>query len=289
MAKLDFCFTYYDGDAARDMAHMNRLARGGYTDIIISQRKFGSLTLKQIKMILGNDYEEIWPAIELVMVKDEEERYYIEWLDNSITQMKGHSGHQSENGKKGGRPPKINPNESENKPEIKQTESEVKTNSNPNKEKIKPLGDGDGNVYEDENGSETGDENEPAFAKQRLLPQMHEIWKASIPHYTPDKHMDYPALSKISMFIFNQAHITNGYGDPAKEILCLNTFQLIADQVNREQFWIGKPLKAIAGNIQEFYNKIKNPDNGKKELNGRKQHPTNSAIKEALARKLNQK
>ncbi len=39
MAKEDFCFTYYDGDAARDMAHMNRLERGAYTDVIISQRK----------------------------------------------------------------------------------------------------------------------------------------------------------------------------------------------------------------------------------------------------------
>ena len=44
MAKADFCFTYYDGDATRDMAHMNRLERGAYTDVVIQQRQRGHLS-----------------------------------------------------------------------------------------------------------------------------------------------------------------------------------------------------------------------------------------------------
>ena len=56
MAKEDFCFTYYDGDAARDTTHMNRIERGAYHDLIISQRKFGHLTIDQVKKILGRDF-----------------------------------------------------------------------------------------------------------------------------------------------------------------------------------------------------------------------------------------
>lgn len=103
MAKSDFCFTYYDGDASRDMAHMTRLERGGYTDIIISQRKFGFLTLDQIKKILGKDFQEIWPAIELVMIKVSDDSavpntyHYIEWLENSRTKAVKHSTKQKDN------------------------------------------------------------------------------------------------------------------------------------------------------------------------------------------------
>jgi hypothetical protein len=128
MAKEDFCFTYYDGDAARDTTHMNRLERGAYHDMVISQRKFGHLSLDQVKKILGRDFAECWPAIELIMKVDTEGKFFIEWLDTSIQKMRVQSKHQSENGKKGGRP-KANHN-----PTKSQTEPEQK-----------PLGDGDGN------------------------------------------------------------------------------------------------------------------------------------------------
>lgn len=104
MAKEDFCFTYYDGDAARDMAHMNRLERGAYSDLIVSQRKFGHLRLSLIKKTLGNDFDDVWESLEIILKKDEEGKYYIEWLDNSVEKMKKQSCHQSNNGKKGGRP-----------------------------------------------------------------------------------------------------------------------------------------------------------------------------------------
>jgi len=97
MAKSDFCFTYYDGDAARDMSHMNRLERGAYTDIIISQRKFGHLTIEQIKKTLGRDFDDCWGAIELILSTDNDGKYFIEWLDNSVEKSRKHSKKQSEN------------------------------------------------------------------------------------------------------------------------------------------------------------------------------------------------
>ena len=133
MAKADFCFTFYDGDAAREMAHMNRLERGGYMDLIIQQRQRGHLSLDFIKKILGKDFESVWSAIEITLIKDEEGNYFIEWLENSEIKAKKQSRHQSENGKKGGRG---NKKESETKP----IQSQIK----PNESKIKPLGDEDG-------------------------------------------------------------------------------------------------------------------------------------------------
>jgi hypothetical protein len=141
MAKEDFCFTYYDGDAARDTTHMNRLERGAYHDLVISQRKFGHLTLDQIKKILGKDFTECWPAIELIM-KVADGRYFIEWLENSIVKMRKQALHQSANGKQGGRGKK---------------KTQTIPNSKPTESQIKPLGDGNG----DEDGIEENNKKEP--------------------------------------------------------------------------------------------------------------------------------
>lgn len=124
MAKADFCFTYYDGDAARDKAHMNRLERGGYDDLITSQRKFGRLSLALVKKTLGSDFEATWDAIKIVLVQDEAGNFFIEWLDNSLQRMKRQSLKQSENGKKGGRG-KAN-SKANKKPNESQTQSQEK-------------------------------------------------------------------------------------------------------------------------------------------------------------------
>ena len=143
MAKLDFCFTYYDGDAARDMAHMNRLERGAYSDLIISQRKFGPMPIEKIKKILGADFEACWESLEAVLLKNEKGDYYIEWLQNSTNKSKKHSKKQTKN-----RFGKTKNNQKE-----------------PNNNQTEPLGDGDG--YEDE----IEDEIESFGKSENLLSQ----------------------------------------------------------------------------------------------------------------------
>ena len=91
MAKEDFCFTYYDGDAAHDMAHMNRIERGAYVDLISAQRKFGHLTKKFIEKVLSSDFEKCWESLEMILKKDADEKYFIEWLDKSLKKSKEHS------------------------------------------------------------------------------------------------------------------------------------------------------------------------------------------------------
>lgn len=80
MAKEDFCFTYYARRAYSDISHMTRSERGAYQDIILQQVRFGRLTLGQIKAALGADFDDCWPALELVLGR-EDDLYFITWLD----------------------------------------------------------------------------------------------------------------------------------------------------------------------------------------------------------------
>jgi hypothetical protein len=139
MAKEDFCFTYYDGDAARDTTHMNRLERGAYHDLIISQRKFGHLSLDQCKKILGKDFADCWPSLELIL-KTADGKFFIEWLDISIRKAKKHSKKQSENVTK---------------------RYQKSTNQLPKEPTVTPLedGNGDGNESEDVSKKEGAGEN----------------------------------------------------------------------------------------------------------------------------------
>lgn len=93
MAK-DPAFLFYDGDAARDVSHMNRLERGAYFDLIQAQRKFGGYTMEQARKILGKDFDEVWPALELILSKTDDDKYFLEWVQNSIENRKEHAEKQ---------------------------------------------------------------------------------------------------------------------------------------------------------------------------------------------------
>lgn len=189
MAKEDFCYTHYDGDEARDMTHMNRIERGAYTDIRIFQRKVGHLTIDQIKKVLSKDFEECWPAIEMVMKRDEQGKYFIEWLENSLNRAKKHSNKQSENGKNGGRPPK-------NKPNINPNETQTEAISNPTLSQKKPLEDEDG--YGNELGNEFEEGGTGETMPAGIVPQMLQTFMADNPAYPSDQLTDFPALRLIA-------------------------------------------------------------------------------------------
>lgn len=148
---------------------------------------------------------------------------------------------QQENGKKGGRKPKLNPN--------------TNPTTNPNES------------LHNEDEIEIEDEEEKELENEKyLIPQILQNWYESFPTYTKSKKEDYPAVLRIINFMIEQ-HALKGFGDDASKEKIKGTFEAIADQIKQDQFWINKPLKSIANNIQEFYNKIKNPTNGKKSSN----------------------
>ena len=79
----DPAFLFYDGDAARDVSHMNRLERGCYFDLIQAQRKFGGYTVEQARKILGKDFDDCWSSIELIL-SNENGLFFIEWVRDSM-------------------------------------------------------------------------------------------------------------------------------------------------------------------------------------------------------------
>jgi hypothetical protein len=92
----DPAFLYYDGDAARDVSHMNRLERGCYFDLIQAQRKFGRLSVDIIKKILGKDFETCWESVKICLSYDND-MYFIEWLELSTIKRKEYSESRRKN------------------------------------------------------------------------------------------------------------------------------------------------------------------------------------------------
>jgi hypothetical protein len=98
MAK-DPAFLFYPADASQDTQFMNRLERGAYFDLVKGQRMYGGFTVVQLRKILGNDFESVWPSLELVLEFDGE-RYFVGWLRLSISKRDSYSEKQSERVKK---------------------------------------------------------------------------------------------------------------------------------------------------------------------------------------------
>lgn len=92
----DPAFLFYDGDAAKDVSHMNRLERGCYFDLIQAQRKFGRLSIDIIKKILGKEFETCWDSVKICLTYDND-MYFIEWLENSTIKRKEYSENRRKN------------------------------------------------------------------------------------------------------------------------------------------------------------------------------------------------
>jgi len=94
MAK-DPAFLFYPADASEDTQFMNRLERGAYFDLVKSQRLFHGYTTEQLRKVLGRDYEEVWPSLDLIL-KHDESGYFISWVRDSLTSRKEYQQKQKE-------------------------------------------------------------------------------------------------------------------------------------------------------------------------------------------------
>lgn len=157
----------------------------------------------------------------------------------------------------------------------------------------------DGNANEDGNiilekdtlSSEGTKEGGMGETNPFLVPKMQMIWYDTIPTYTKDISNDYPAIIEIYKFIASQAKLKD-ITNPDTQERVLGTFQMIAIEANEDDFWRVKPLKSIAKNIQEFYNRIKDKKNGqsrtKSKTNGFAKH-SDADIKAALTKSFEQR
>ena len=95
MKAKDPAFLFYPADASQDTQFMNRLERGAYFDLVKGQRIYGGYTVVQLRKILGNDFDAVWPSLELVMEFDGE-RYHVGWLKLSLYKREEYSKKQSD-------------------------------------------------------------------------------------------------------------------------------------------------------------------------------------------------
>jgi uncharacterized protein YdaU (DUF1376 family) len=234
----DPAFLFFPGDWLGGTQTLTRLHKGAYMDLLMAQFNNGHMALQDIQFILGEkDFNDLWPKLKTKFKIDFDGLLYNQKLENEIIKRKKFTDSRHNN--------------------LKST----KTHTDHHMGSQMENGDINGDINRNRDGDDyLGKSENPFNGAGLLIGQMHEVWKKSFPSYTDDIQHDYPACKSIADFIFKNANIINGYGNNNEEIKVLNTLQLIADQVNREPFWTNKPLKSIASNIQEFYNKIKNPN-----------------------------
>lgn len=91
----DPAFLFYPGDASNDTQFMNRLERGAYFDLVKSQRLFHGYSMDQLRKVLGKDFDQVWPSLELILQQDET-GYFIGWVRESISNRNAFSKKQSE-------------------------------------------------------------------------------------------------------------------------------------------------------------------------------------------------
>lgn len=234
MAK-DPAFLFYPGDYLKDTQCLSERVQVAYDRIMCEHMRNICISHQQLKFFtkkLSSDEIE-----ELMMVlKKVEGGYQIEWVAESICKRMTYSESRRKN-----RSGKVK--------NISSTYDKHMVNENEivNEDEIK---------------------NEKSENDEFLVPSLCQIWYTTFPNYTKDQKKDFPAAAEILSFMCKQHDITdlNANRDEIKA-----TFEKVAQEVQKDNFWQNKPLKSIASNIQEFYNKIKNPTNGittpKKRLN----------------------
>lgn len=117
---------FYTSDFLTGVSNLTMEERGQYITLLCLQHQLGHLNLKTINLNISNLSQDVLNKFTI----DEDGNYYNERLEFEIGKRDKFIKHQSENGKKGGRPkkPKRNPketqSESENEPKKKPLENE---------------------------------------------------------------------------------------------------------------------------------------------------------------------
>lgn len=103
------------------------------------------------------------------------------------------------------------------------------------------------------------DNNTSNGIQKFLVGDMMAVWVKEFPTYSRDAYKDSLACRSVADFFFTSEGIINGHGNKESEKKAVESFKLVAKEVGKDKFWKNKSLTSISNNIQEFYNRIKNP------------------------------
>lgn len=311
MAEKDPAFLFYSKDWLEGTAEMTPDEKGVYIDLLAHQHQKGSLPAdtKRLAKMVGLSEDEFLQKWSLLKNKFNrtDDRLVNRKLSKITTERSSKSHTNRITGKFATliRSVKHLPNDNVEtlKKEFKITDydhlpTELATERLTEwfYKRLQCIGDANANEDGIGNANTTAKKNEkyeklfdglPPNQDQSIIGQMWGVWKTTFPKYTADKESDFEGLGKIFSFMCRQnGSKSHDPTDVDFQIKFLNTFQVLADEVAKESFWINKPLKSIANNIQEFYNKIKNPiDATPKQQNGRTSKIDDNILKQKLAAK----
>lgn len=105
----DPAFLFYPGDWQLGTMTLSRHLKGCYMDLLIAQFNSGSLSLEEIRTVLGTDFSVAWNTLQKKFAQDATGKFFNERLEVEKERRRKFSEKQSLNGKKGGRKPKPNP------------------------------------------------------------------------------------------------------------------------------------------------------------------------------------
>lgn len=252
----DPAILYYDGDAARDMGHMNRTERGAYIDLVHAQKKFGRMPLDVIKKVLGRDFETCWGAVELIMTQTEG-KYFIEWLDASLEKRASFSESRRQNRRK------KDTSSTSDKDMLKTSETLVKHMEIEIENEI---------VDEEEKKGEGTEEGDNPY----LIPAMLQTWKKHIPKYPEEREKDFLALHGLSEFICKQANVPYNPRDGDCMSTILTAWEKWAVFVSKDDFYSSFSLASVKTNSQTIFQKMNNGT--KRKTNQQDQQPRGAVI-----------
>lgn len=174
----DPAFPFYAQDFLTGVMHFSMEERGMYITLLAYQWAHGKIPKKRLGFILGSDWVNAWVAVGEKFIDVDEDFVANLRLEEEREKRARFKEKQVENGKRGGRKPKVNPNES-------QTQSQTYT-------QIKPLE--DENEYEDEKEYEEGKEG------------MGEKPETKIPH-----EVDFIAYALLKDPLLDEDHLKLKY------------------------------------------------------------------------------
>lgn len=249
MAK-DPAFLFYDADAAKDVSHMNRLERGAYFDLIQAQRKFRGYTVEQARKILGRDFDEVWPALELILGQDELGLFYIEWVRESMEKRTKYSEKQ-----------RLRIQDYWDKKKKKYDDPSLYRGITADI------------PYVNENAivnTEVNTFNEIPKWENMIVVEMMKVWKGRKPGYAEIKNVDYPALLIIAYYIAGRKGWTQESVVNINEINVLDSWKTMVDFIIKDNFFCSKTLSTIGSDkmMQNLEESMKGPPKEGNRQNG---------------------
>lgn len=253
---------FYTQDFLMGSSLLTPLQKGHYITLLCYQQQSetGSLSLDEIKLIMGEDFLRQWPAIKKKFQEDNNGFFNVR-MRSEMARRKGYS--ESRRGNRLSK--KVDKEETyEHSYDDTHDTSYDKTHEQSYDNDMSGHMEND-NENRIENRIENEIENKNGVEKIFIVPEMQKIFLKYNPTYPADQERDYPPLRSISDFLAKLPR-----GDLPKDEFTLSVWDKIC-YINSTGFYASKSLKTISTHIQNVYQEYLNPTKKNGQSNGKDQ------------------